>query len=105
MADEHAVIVHIELGDDRYGSEDERATVRTLETALRVAIAEADAGEFDGNEFGGGEAVLYAYGPHAGDLFTAMEPALRASGLKPSHAVVRYGAVTDQDCREDIVHF
>ncbi|GAA4513206.1 hypothetical protein GCM10023191_079960 [Actinoallomurus oryzae] len=39
----------------------------------------------------GGEAVLYAYGPHAGDLFTAMEPALRDSTIRPAYAIVRYG--------------
>jgi hypothetical protein len=104
MADEHAVIVHLKLGDDRFGSEDERAAVRTLKYALAAAIDRANAGEFDGDEFGGGEAVLYAYGPNAGDLFTAMEPALRDSSLRPAYAIVRYGAAADQDCREDTIH-
>jgi hypothetical protein len=103
MPDEHAVIVHLKLGDDRYGSEDERIAVRALKEALTAAIDAANAGEFDGDEFGGGEAVLYAYGPHAGDLFTAMEPVLRDSSIRPAHAIVRYGTAVDQDCREDII--
>ena len=104
MADEHAVIVHLKLGDDRYGSEDERAAVRTLKQTLAAAIDDADAGELDGNEFGGGEAVLYAYGPHAGDLFTAMERALRDSSIRPAYAIVRYGSAADPQCREDVIH-
>jgi hypothetical protein len=104
MADEHAVIVHLKLGDDRFGSEGERAAVRALEKALTAAIDRANAGEFDGNEFGGGEAVLYAYGPHAGDLFTAMEPTLRDSSIRPTYAIVRYGTAADQACREDVIH-
>jgi hypothetical protein len=104
VADEHAVIVHLKLGDDRYGSEDERAAVRTLKQTLATAIDDADAGGFDGNEFGGGEAVLYAYGPHAGDLFTAMEPVLRDSSFRPAYAIVRYGTATDPQCREDVIH-
>jgi hypothetical protein len=104
VADEHAVIVHLKLGDDRYGSEDERTAVRTLQQTLATAINEAGAGEFDGNEFGGGEAVLYAYGPHAGDLFTAMEPALRDSSIRPAYAIVRHGTATDLECREDVIH-
>jgi len=104
MADEHAVIVHLKLGDDRYGSGEERAAVRALKRTLAAAIDEAGAGGLDGDEFGGGEAVLYAYGPHAGELFAAMEPALRDSGIRPAYAIVRYGAATDLECREDIVH-
>lgn len=104
MADEHAVIVHLKLSDDRFGTEEERATVRVLEDALAAAIEKANAGEFDGHEFGGGEAVLYAYGPHAGDLFAAMEPALRDSSIRPAHAIVRYGSAADQECREDTIH-
>ncbi|GAA4618494.1 hypothetical protein GCM10023195_83150 [Actinoallomurus liliacearum] len=104
MAEEHAVIVHLKLSDDGYGSEDERATTRALEKRLAAAIERASAGDLDGNEFGGGEAVLYAYGPHGGDLFTAMEPTLRGSGFRPAYAIVRYGIATDQDCREDVIH-
>ena len=104
MADEHAVIVHLKLGDDHYGSEDERTAVRTLKYALAAAIDSANAGEFDGDEFGGGEAVLYAYGPNAGVLFTAMEPVLRDSSIRPAYAIVRYGAAADQGCREDTIH-
>ncbi|WP_406159019.1 hypothetical protein [Streptomyces canus] len=36
---------------------------------MAAAVEEAGVGEVDGNEFGGGEVVLYAYGPDAQALF------------------------------------
>jgi hypothetical protein len=92
---EHAVIVHYALSGDRYGEEHERDAVYALEVRLAQAIDAADAGEFDGNEFGGGQAVLYAYGPNATHLFTAMEPHLRAFPARPAHAILRFGDVDD----------
>jgi hypothetical protein len=104
MAAEHSVIVHFQLSDDGYGSEDERAGIYALQRSLRAAIDTAGAGEFDGNEFGGGEAVLYAYGPNADDLFKVMEPALREFRIRPAFAIVRYGAPDDHECRNDVIH-
>src|SRR5450432_2223289 len=39
------------------------APVFALEVALSAAIEASRSGEFDGNEVGGGEVVLYMYGP------------------------------------------
>ena len=104
MSVEHSVTVHLKLSDDGYGSESERAAVYTLQDRLRTAIEAASAGEYDGNEFGGGEAVLYAYGPQADGLFKAMESALRESTLRPAFAIVRYGEPDDHECRQEIIH-
>ena len=71
---EHAVIVHFKLSDDEHGTLEERESVFALENELERAIESMTAGEFDGNEFGGGEAVLYAYGPDADALFAAGDP-------------------------------
>ncbi|MGW1004461.1 hypothetical protein [Streptomyces sp. NPDC002520] len=46
----------------------------------------------DGNEFGGGEAVLYAYGTDANALFKVMEPTLRGLPFRPAHVVLRQGS-------------
>jgi hypothetical protein len=104
MAVEHAVIVHFKLTGDSFGSEEERAAIYALQGTLRNSIDTAGVGEFDGNEFGGGEAVLYAYGPDAGDLFKAMEPVLRDFSIRPAFAIVRYGDAGDGDCRKDVIH-
>lgn len=85
---EHAVIAH-------YTFAGELGAIHALEDELTAKIIVAHAGEYDGNEIGGGEAVLYAYGPDANALFAVMEPALRAFGARPAHAILRYGAATD----------
>ncbi|MCX4649725.1 hypothetical protein [Streptomyces sp. NBC_01446] len=78
---EQAVIAHYCLSDEQYGSPAERA--------LSAAVADAGVGEVDGNEFGGGEAVLYAYGADAEALFKIMEPTLRSLPFRPAHVVLR----------------
>ena len=97
---EHAVIVHFKLSDDEHGTVVERESVFALEDELERAIEGMAAGEFDGNEFGGGEAVLYAYGPDADALFEVMEAPLRAFPNRPAFAILRYGEVTDATAME-----
>jgi len=97
---EHAVIVHLKLSDDAHGTVEERESVFALEDELERAIEGSAAGEFDGNEFGGGEAVLYAYGPDADALFAAMEAPLRAFPNRPAFAILRYGEATDPAAQE-----
>jgi hypothetical protein len=92
---EHAVIVSYALSGDGFGDENERTAVYALQHRLADAIEVADVGEFDGNEVGGGEAVLYAYGPNATRLFAAMEPHLRTFPARPAHAVLRFGEADD----------
>ncbi|MET8221339.1 hypothetical protein [Streptomyces hirsutus] len=88
---EQAVIAHYRLSDDEYGSRAERKAIFDAERAMAVAVAKAGVGEVDGNEFGGGEAVVYAYGADAEALFKVMEPTLRSLPFRPAHVVLRRG--------------
>jgi hypothetical protein len=97
---EHAVIVHFKLSDDEHGTLEERESVFALENELERAIESMTAGEFDGNEFGGGEAVLYAYGPDADALFAAMEAPLRNFSNRSAFAILRYGDAADASAKE-----
>ena len=90
-AAEQAVIVHYNLSDDEYGLTDEREAVFRLEDRLESLIERNKVGEFDGNEFGGGEAVLYCYGPNADRLFEVIEHELRSFSARPAYAILRYG--------------
>jgi hypothetical protein len=92
---EHAVIVRFPLSSSAFGTAEERNAVRILEKQVATAIASAAVGELDGHEFGGGEVVLYAYGPDATRLFAAMEPSLRTFPARPAHAVLRFGEADD----------
>ena len=102
-SDDHAVITHLPLSDDEHGSAEEREAVFTLEDRLIEAAARLG-GEHDGNEFGGGEAVLYTYGPDADDLFDAVVTCLGDFPIRPgAYAVKRYGRADNPGAREERV--
>jgi hypothetical protein len=71
-----------------------------LEDRLESLIEAHGAGELDGNEFGGGEAVLYCYGPDADRLFAAIEAEVRAFGARPAYVTLRYGEAADPSAPE-----
>jgi hypothetical protein len=93
---EQAVIAHLPLTEDPFGSEDEREAIADLAGMLHHAIDYQGVGEFDGEEFGGGRCVLYMYGPDADRLFGVVEPILKATPLALGGFVIRrYGDVND----------
>jgi len=98
---EHAVIVHLRLDDDGFGSAEKRASINELQDALADAIDEAEAGEFDGDEFGQGECVLFMYGPDADVLFDTIKAILKKSPhSKGGFAIKRYGEASDAKASE-----
>ncbi|MFJ4816550.1 hypothetical protein [Streptomyces sp. NPDC088801] len=92
---EEAVIARYQLSGDQYGSCAEWEAILDAERAVTVAVEEIGVGEVDGNEFGGGEAVLYAYGADAAALFKLMEPTPRGLAFKLAHVVLRQGVPGD----------
>ncbi|MFE0515667.1 hypothetical protein [Streptomyces sp. NPDC058964] len=101
VAIEHAVIAHYRLADDDFGEPSQRDVVRQAQFLLTEAIEQAEAGEFDGNEYGGGKVVLYAYGPDADALFAVMAPILHDLPFRPAHVILRYGSADDPSASED----
>ncbi|MFJ4849696.1 MULTISPECIES: hypothetical protein [unclassified Streptomyces] len=85
---EQSVTARYRLGGEGFGEPDERARFYAAQRALSAAVEAAGVGELGGNEFGGGEAVLYAYGPDADALFAVLEPGLRALPFRPAHVVL-----------------
>lgn len=102
---EQAVIAHFHLGGGGFGEAAERRLVFDAERAMAAQVAEAGVGEVDGDEFGGGRVVIFAYGPDAHALFAVMEPTLRALPFRPAHAVLREGSAGDAGARETRVEF
>lgn len=88
---EPAVLVHLranDLPEEVY----QKFDVSTLQDQLREAIERGRLGEFDGNEFGPEETVLYMYGPDAERLFSGVEPVLHAYPLcKAARVEIRSG--------------
>lgn len=98
---QHAVIVHLPLIEDPFGSEREREIIADLTGELQHAINGGNVGEFDGEEFGGGRCVIYMYGPNADKLFAVVEPILRATPLaRGGFAIKRYGEAKDVSAAE-----
>ena len=97
------MITHLPLSDDEHGTADEREAVFAIEDRLTEAAALLG-GEHDGNEFGGGEAVLYTYGPDADALMEAVKSSLGDFPVRPgAYAVKRFGRADDPAAREERV--
>jgi hypothetical protein len=102
---EHSVQVVLPLSSE-HGSDDEMDAVHELTDKLDEAIEAAEAGELDGDEFGGGICRLYLYGPDADKLFEAIKEPLFASPLsKGGHAIKRYGEPSNPKAREVRIDF
>jgi hypothetical protein len=103
LPEEHAVITHLPLSDDQFGTKDERDVVHELEARITAAV-KAIGGEHDGDEFGNGEAVLYTYGPDADQLFGAIRQCLVGVSLRPgAYAIKRYGPADNPNAPQERV--
>ena len=98
---EHAVIAYLKLSGDGFPDRAEMQQFHELSDELIEAIEEAAVGEFDGDEFGQGECVLFMYGPDADAIFSAIEPVLRRSPLARGGRVVkRFGTADDPSAKK-----
>ncbi len=90
---EHAVLIHM------------RADAQTLylddfEDPIAEAIHRAGVGEFDGNEIGSDDAVLYMYGPDADALFDVVSGVISTLALPAGcFAIKRYGPPGSRETR------
>lgn len=99
-----AVLVHLKLSDAKFGTEDERSKITVLEDELTRNIAAAGVGEYDGNEVGGGEYTLYAYGPDARRLADVVRPSVLKRMTAPgSYLIIRSGPPGAPEAREEVV--
>jgi len=88
---EQAVLVYLD-GQELPAEVYEEHDLSTLEDKLAEVIESQALGEFDGNEIGPGEAVLYMYGPNAEALFAGIQETLRAYPLcRSARVVIRQG--------------
>jgi len=105
-APEHAVLVYLPLSNAEFGEPAEREAIHSLSDCLRDAISAAAVGEFDGDEFGGGQCTLFMYGPDADRLFACVEPLLLGSPLcSRARVTKRYGGPGDPDVRHEEIRF
>jgi hypothetical protein len=93
---EQALLVHIELRNDGFGSAKERDALLHLQDQIEREVEEAAAGELDGDMFGEGECILYLYGPDADRLFDVVRPLLKSCAhVNRGYAIKRYRDTLD----------
>lgn len=89
-ASEQVVVTYLPLSEGDYGSEGDREAVHELERCMKAAVA-AVGGEHDGHEFGGGEVVLYTFGPDAHQLLAEIQRCLKGFPVRAgAYATKRY---------------
>jgi len=99
---EQALLVYISFSDDEHGESEEREDLFKLEDELIEAIDNAQAGEFDGNEIGGGYFTLFMYGPSAEALWEVAAPVLKRFPMPAgSYAVKQFGPPGSAEERVD----
>jgi hypothetical protein len=79
------------------GEKEERESIIALVHLLSTAIENSSAGEFDGDEFGGGICTMYMYGPSAERLLAVTLPILKEfQAPLGSYAMKRCGISNDE---------
>jgi hypothetical protein len=97
MSSEQAVIVEFQYGLD------DLDPLFALEEKLHQAIADADVGEYDGNEIATdlSDGSIYMYGPDADALHATVLPHLAATPfMKGAVCTRRYGDAVNLDAKE-----
>lgn len=76
-ADERDVLVVMRLSNRGMGTNEERAEIARFADQLADAVEEAGIGEYDGDEYGGGEHILFFCGPDEMKLVEFLRPLLQ----------------------------
>lgn len=89
---EEALIAKIKLNAGNLGSAEEIQRISDLEDQLEKALKAANAGEFDGDEYGEGFCTIYLFGPSAERLAKVALPILKNFRAPArSFVIKRYG--------------
>jgi hypothetical protein len=98
---EQAVIINLKLSNEDMGTPEDDGPIYELELQLEEAVEGSGAGEFEGDEWGGGYCRLFLYGADADRLFQTVLPViLPFDALPGSYLVRRFG---DEGSPENVV--
>ncbi len=97
------LMILLKLSAAPFGTPEEREYLFALEDTIAEAIADAGAGEYDGNEIGQGEFSFVMYGPSARRMLEVARPIIPPRIILPgSYAVLRSGADDETEVRVEL---
>lgn len=79
----------LRLGNRQMGTQQERQQIEAFADELDAAVTAAGVGEYDGDELGGGECILFFCGPDVDRLVAVLLPLLKRSPLCRGGHLVR----------------
>jgi len=94
-AEEQDLLVVLKLSNKMMGVATERMGSEALADQLEAAILEAGVGEYDGDEIGGGEAILFFCGPDVDQMIAILHPLLKRAPMCRGGHFVRMVAGPD----------
>jgi len=80
-AEELDLLVVLKLSNRMMGVQSERQEIEAFAAQLEDAVTEAGVGEYDGDELGGGECILFFCGPDIERLIAVLHPMLKRSPM------------------------
>lgn len=95
---EHDVLIRLRLSNRQMGRAEEREGIEQLGDELEAAVLAAGVGEYDGDEIGGGEAILFFAGKDADKLLAVLTPLLKRNAYgRTAKATLQRGADADPE--------
>ena len=89
FAEERDLLVVLRLSNRQMGTAEERAEISLVEDDLARAAEAEGVGEYDGDEYGGGECILFFCGPDEDALLGLLRPLLQRSAYARGAHFVR----------------
>jgi hypothetical protein len=93
--EEQDLLLVFPLAKGQMGTNQERQALELLADDLDAAVQAAGVGEYDGDEYGGGECTFFFCGPDVEQLLAVVRPLVKRSPLSRGAAFVRMVQAAD----------
>ena len=100
---ERDLLVVLRLSNRQMGTNEERADLALLADGLERAVLDAGVGEYDGDEYGGGECTLFFCGQDEDALLGVLRPHLLRSGYGRGAVFVRLVEGADGEMQRETI--
>lgn len=101
QAEERDLLVVLRLSNRQMGTNEERAEIEQLADQLANEVEAAGVGEYDGDEFGGGECILFFCGPDEMALLGFLRSLLQRSHYARGAHFVRLVEAEDGEMKRE----